>query len=197
MKMPSLTAVLVGWAILTMPAAALTSAGFPLHLYDSDDSSERFACFTYITGALEMCAGYQNYWSRQSAKIYCASETLDSDTVEKLWREELTLMPAELQVDAALTLSLSVMDKFPCPDKVPSDQNSFFRLTPPLCYLTRIRPSRTQKGGHPVNAAIQCVDANAVLLALVAQANERKIQATQEDVGAFSDLIVAVYDVYE
>jgi hypothetical protein len=68
-----------------------------------------------------------------------------------------------------------------------------------------------------VNAAIQYVKANAVLLALVGialfqqseikemertlnyiysvvQANERKIQATQEDVWAVSDLIVAVYE---
>ena len=66
-----------------------------------------------------------------------------------------------------------------------------------------------------MNAAIQYVKANAVLLALVGialfqqseikemertlnyiysvvQANERKIQATQEDVWAFSDLIAAV-----
>jgi hypothetical protein len=66
-----------------------------------------------------------------------------------------------------------------------------------------------------VNAAIQYVKANAVLLALVGialfqqseikelertlnyiysvvQTNERKIQATQEDVWAVSDLIVAV-----
>ena len=68
-----------------------------------------------------------------------------------------------------------------------------------------------------MNAAIQYVKANAVLLALVGialfqqseikemertlnyiysvvQANERKIQATQEDVCAVSDLIVAVYE---
>ena len=68
-----------------------------------------------------------------------------------------------------------------------------------------------------MNAAIQYVKANAVLLALVAialfqqseikemertlnyiysvvQANERKIQVTQEDVWAVSDLIVAVYE---
>ena len=68
-----------------------------------------------------------------------------------------------------------------------------------------------------MNAAIQYVKSNAVLLALVAialfqqseikemertlnyiysvvQANERKIQATQEDVWAASDLIVAVYE---
>ena len=68
-----------------------------------------------------------------------------------------------------------------------------------------------------MNAAIQYVKANAVLLALVAialfqqseikemeralnytysvvQTSERKIQATQEDVGAVSDLIVAVYE---
>ena len=68
-----------------------------------------------------------------------------------------------------------------------------------------------------MNAAIQYVKANAVLLELVAialfqqseikemertlnyiysvvQANERKIQATQEDVWAVSDLIVAVYE---
>jgi hypothetical protein len=68
-----------------------------------------------------------------------------------------------------------------------------------------------------VNAAIQYVKANAVLLALVGialfqqseikelertlnyiysvvQTNERKIQATQEDVWAVSDLIVAVYE---
>ena len=68
-----------------------------------------------------------------------------------------------------------------------------------------------------MNAAIQCIKANAVLLALVVialfqqseikemertlnyiysvvQANERKIQATQEDVRAVSDLIVAVYE---
>ena len=68
-----------------------------------------------------------------------------------------------------------------------------------------------------MNAAIQYVQANAVLLALVGialfqqseikemertlnyiysvvQANERKIQATQEDVWAVSDLIVAVYE---
>jgi len=71
-----------------------------------------------------------------------------------------------------------------------------------------------------VNAAIQYVKANAVLLALVGialfqqseikemertlnyiysvvQANERKIQATQEDVWAVSDLIVAVYEEEE
>ena len=68
-----------------------------------------------------------------------------------------------------------------------------------------------------MNAAIQYVKANALLLALVGialfqqseikemertlnyiysvvQANERKIQATQEDVWAVSDLIVAVYE---
>jgi hypothetical protein len=68
-----------------------------------------------------------------------------------------------------------------------------------------------------VNAAIQYVKANAALLALVAialfqqseikemertlnyiysvvQTSERKIQATQEDVWAVSDLIVAVYE---
>ena len=68
-----------------------------------------------------------------------------------------------------------------------------------------------------MNAAIHYVKANAVLLALVGialfqqseikemertlnyiysvvQANERKIQATQEDVWAVSDLIVAVYE---
>lgn len=68
-----------------------------------------------------------------------------------------------------------------------------------------------------MNAAIQYVKANAVLLALVGialfqqseikemertlnyiysvvQTNERKIQATQEDVWAVSDLIVAVYE---
>ena len=68
-----------------------------------------------------------------------------------------------------------------------------------------------------MNAVIQYVKANAVLLALVGialfqqseikemertlnyiysvvQANERKIQATQEDVWAVSDLIVAVYE---
>ena len=68
-----------------------------------------------------------------------------------------------------------------------------------------------------MNTAIQYVKANAVLLALVGialfqqseikemertlnyiysvvQANERKIQATQEDVWAVSDLIVAVYE---
>ena len=68
-----------------------------------------------------------------------------------------------------------------------------------------------------MNAAIQYIKANAVLLALVVialfqqseikemertpnyiysvvQANERKIQATQEDVWAVSDLIVAVYE---
>ena len=68
-----------------------------------------------------------------------------------------------------------------------------------------------------MNAAIQYVKANAVLLALVAialfqqseikemertpnyiysvvQTSERKIQATQEDVWAVSDLIVAVFE---
>lgn len=68
-----------------------------------------------------------------------------------------------------------------------------------------------------MNAAIQYVKSNAVLLALVAialfqqseikemertlnyiysvvQTSERKIQATQEDVWAVSDLIVAVYE---
>ena len=68
-----------------------------------------------------------------------------------------------------------------------------------------------------MNAAIQYVKANAVLLELagialfqqseiremertlkdiysVVQANERKIQATQEDFLAVSDLIVAVYE---
>ena len=68
-----------------------------------------------------------------------------------------------------------------------------------------------------MNAAIQYIKANAVLLALVVialfqqseikemertlnyiysvvQANERKVQATQEDVWAASDLIVAVYE---
>ena len=68
-----------------------------------------------------------------------------------------------------------------------------------------------------MNAAIQCVKANALLIALVAialfhrseikemeltlnylhsvvQVNERKIQAAQEDVWAVSDLIVAVYE---
>ena len=71
-----------------------------------------------------------------------------------------------------------------------------------------------------MNAAIQYVKANAVLLALVGialfqqteikemertlnyiysvvQTSERKIQATQEDVWAVSDLIVAVYEEEE
>ena len=50
-------------------------------------------------------------------------------------------MPAELKVDAALTLYLAVMDKFPCPEQVPSDQSRHLRLTPPVRYLARIRPS--------------------------------------------------------
>ena len=119
MKTPLLTAVLLGWAGLAMPAAALTSADFLLHLCDSDDASERFACSAYITGALEMSAGYQNYWHAESPKTYCAPDTLDSDAVEKLWREELAVMPAELKFDAALTLYLAVMDKFPSTDQVP------------------------------------------------------------------------------
>ena len=69
MKTPLPTAVLLGLASLAMPAAALTSANFLPHLCDYDDSSERFACSAYITGALEMSAGYQNYCSPQSAKI--------------------------------------------------------------------------------------------------------------------------------
>ena len=71
-----------------------------------------------------------------------------------------------------------------------------------------------------MNAAIRYVKANAVLLALVGialfqqteikemertlnyiysvvQTSERKIQATQEDVWAVSDLIVAVYEEEE
>ena len=44
---------------------------------------------------------------------------LDSDIVEKLWGEELAVMPAEVKADAALILYLAVMDKFPCPDQVP------------------------------------------------------------------------------
>ena len=103
MKTPVFTAVFVGWASLAMSANALTSADFLLHLCDSNDASERFACSACITGALEMSAGYQNYWHAESPKTYCASDTLDSDTVEKLWREELAVMPAELKVDAALT----------------------------------------------------------------------------------------------
>ena len=58
MKTPLFTAVFVGWASLAMPATALTSADFLLHLCDSDDPSERFACSAYITGPLEMSAGY-------------------------------------------------------------------------------------------------------------------------------------------
>ena len=96
MKTPLLTAVLVGWARMAMPAAAVTSADFLLHLCDSDDASERFACSAYITGALEMSAGCQNYWHIESPKTYCAPYTLDSDTVEKFWREELAVMLAEL-----------------------------------------------------------------------------------------------------
>ena len=119
MKMPLLTAVLLGWAGLAMPAGALTSADFLLHLCDSDDASQRFACSAYITGALEMSAGYQKYWHAEFPQAYCAPDTLESDAVEKLWREELAVMPAELKVDAALTLYLAVMDKFPCPEQVP------------------------------------------------------------------------------
>ena len=48
--------------------------------------------------------------------MYCAPGTLKSDTVEKLWREELVLMLAELRVAAALTLYLVAMDKYPCPE---------------------------------------------------------------------------------
>ena len=118
MKTPLLTAVLLGWPSLATPAAALTSADFLLYLCDSNDVSERFACSAYITGALEMSAGYQNYWHAESPKTYCAPDTLDSDTVEKLWREELAVMPAELKVDAALTLYLAVMDKFPCREQI-------------------------------------------------------------------------------
>ena len=119
MKTPLLTAVLLGWTGLAMPAAALTGADFLLHLCVSDDASERFACSAYITGALEMSEGYQNYWHAESPQTYCAPDTLDSDAVEKLWREELAVMPAELKVDAALTLYLAVVDKFPCTEPVP------------------------------------------------------------------------------
>ena len=73
MKTPLFTAVFVGWASLAMPATALTSADFLLHLCDSDDASERFACSAYITGALEMSAGYQNYWHAESPQnLLCA-----------------------------------------------------------------------------------------------------------------------------
>ena len=119
MKTRLLTEALLGWFSLATPAAALTSADFLLHLCDSDDVSERFACSAYITGALEMSAGSQNYWHAESPKTYCAPDMLDSDIVEKLWGEELAVMPAEVKADAALILYLAVMDKFLCPDQVP------------------------------------------------------------------------------
>ena len=118
MKTPLLTAVLLGWTGLAMPAAALTGADFLLHLCVSDDASERFACSAYITGALKMSAGYQIYLHDEAPKTSCAPDALDSDTVEKLWREELAVMSAELKVDAALTLYLAVMDKFPCREQI-------------------------------------------------------------------------------
>ena len=107
------------WFSLATPAAAFTSADFLLYLCDSDDVSEGFACSAYITGALQMSAGHQNYWHAESPKTYCAPDMLDSDIVEKLWREELAVMPAEVKADAVLTLYLAVMDKFPCPEQVP------------------------------------------------------------------------------
>ena len=119
MKTPLLTEALLGWFSLTTPAPALTSADFMLRLCNSDDVPERFACSAYITGALEMAAGCQNYWHAESPKTYCAPDMLDSDIVEKLWREELAVMPAEVKADAVLTLYLAVMDKFPCPEQVP------------------------------------------------------------------------------
>ena len=118
MTTPLLTAVLLGWASLAMPAAALTSADFLLHLCDSNDVLERFACSASITRALEMSVGYQNYWHAEYPKTYCGPDTLESETAEKLWREGLAVMPTELKVDAALTFYLAVMDKFQCREQI-------------------------------------------------------------------------------
>ena len=119
MKTPLLNAVLLGgpvWRCRPPRSPARTfccifaTATMPLSVLPAPPTSP---------GTLEMSAGYQNYWHAESPKTYCAPDTLDSDTVEKLWREELAVMPAEVKVDAALILYLAVMDKFPCPDQVP------------------------------------------------------------------------------
>lgn len=106
----SAACVLGTFSFLT-PAVAGTSADFLLHLCDGDDERSRFACSAYISGATEMFAVHQRH-----AGDYCPPDTLGSDRVETLWREELNVMPAALKSDAALTLFLSLAGAYPCPE---------------------------------------------------------------------------------
>ena len=59
---------------------------------------------------------YQRDAGVSGAGGYCPPHTLGSDEVEKIWREELSAMPATLKSDAALTLCLSLAGAYPCPE---------------------------------------------------------------------------------
>ena len=114
---PLLSAAFVlGYFSFLAPAVAGTSADFLLHLCDGDDESSRFACSAYISGATEMFAVHQRDVGAPGAGDFCPPDTLGSDRVEPIWREELNAMPAALKSDAALTLFLSLAGAYPCPE---------------------------------------------------------------------------------
>ena len=58
-------------------------------------------------------------------------------------------MPAELKVDAALTLYLAVMDQFHARIRCPSDQRRHLRLTPPVRYLLESGHLELKKESSP------------------------------------------------
>ena len=116
MKLLLTSACLLGYFSLSTPVVAGTSADFLLHLCDGDDERSLFACSACISGATEMFAVYQRYAGASGAGDYCPPETLGSDEVETIWREELSAMPAMLKSDAALTLFLSLAGAYPCPE---------------------------------------------------------------------------------
>ena len=116
MKLLLTSACLLGYFSLSTLVVAGTSADFLLHLCDSDDERSLFACSAYISGATEMFVVYQRDAGVSGAGGYCPPHTLGSDEVEKIWREELSAMPATLKSDAALTLFLSLAGAYPCPE---------------------------------------------------------------------------------
>ena len=116
MKSLLTSACLLGYLSLSTPVVGSTSADFLLHLCDSDDERSLFARSAYISGATEMFVVYQRDAGVSGAGDYCPPETLGSDEVETIWREELSAMPAMLKSDAALTLFLSLAGAYPCPE---------------------------------------------------------------------------------
>lgn len=94
-------AELSGWDIMT-------------NICEKEGVEFEFACSTYVGGAVEMSAFYQDIVLKQNA--YCTSEGFNHGIAEKVWRKYLEDNPEHLQLPAAATIHFSLMTAYPCDD---------------------------------------------------------------------------------